>query len=62
MCILMAAAVGEMTANGDKPAMVVVVFCYVQDCAARGSKYGTMRDSCVWYGTSTSREISVVLF
>ena len=42
MCISMAAAVGEMTADGDEPAMVVVIFCYVRDCAARGSKYGTI--------------------
>ena len=34
MCISTTTAVGEMTANRDKPAMVVVIFCNVRDCAA----------------------------
>ena len=34
MCISTAAAVGEMTADGDEPAMVLVIFCNMRDCAA----------------------------
>jgi len=43
MCISTAAAVGEMTADGDE-AMVVVVFCFVRDCAETASVlvYGTV--------------------
>ena len=50
MCISTAAAVGEMTADGDKPAMVVVVFCFVRDCAEAVSMVLYERFLCmVWY-------------
>ena len=47
MCISTAAAVGEMTADGDK-AMVDVVFCFVRDCAETASVlvYGTVPLHC----------------
>ena len=47
MCISTAAAVGEMTADGDR-AMVVVVFCFVRDCAETASVlvYGTVPLHC----------------
>ena len=50
MCISTAAAVGETTTEGDKPAMVVVIFCNVQDCAASMRDYVFSKTvSTLWY-------------